>query len=206
MLFMESIARMVPAEKPSEILLDELDIWSEVFPELMKADKVVQRNRQTVLEHTLRVLDGTKDRDHVLILSAIAHDLGKINSKTIDKDGKVSFPGHQYDSACIVKVRLADLVSRDILIAITRIVKNHMYDIKDLYQESAIRRFIASVGEDNIDNWFRLRTADSFAYLPEEVAIPPKHYYHTIIKPFRQRIDEVMSREIEYDFKDIMPE
>jgi len=202
-----SIKEMIGHSTPSDVLYEDFDLWSRVFPELKRARSVTQRNKQTVLEHTANVLDRTEKRNRVIILSAIAHDLGKVNTRTIDKDGKIHFFGHQHDSASIVRTRLRDIdFDENITKAVTRVVRNHMYDIKDLRSEASIRKFIAEVGEKNLDAWFVVRTADSFAYLPEEAIIPAERYHDTIIVPFKQRIDKFLASSPEpYDYKDIMP-
>jgi len=202
----ESIKSMIRAKDPSAILEEDFTLWCIVFPELERAAEIRQRNKQTILDHTICVLSRIKTKNLITILSAITHDLGKVNTRTIDRDGTIHFAGHQHDSASIVRTRLRDIdFNPDITGAVVRIVRNHMYDIKNLRQKQAIERFIAAVGPDNLDSWFELRTADSFAYLPQEVEIEAHHYQETIIAPFRKRIDDVLdSNPEEYKYEDIM--
>lgn len=203
----DSIVNMIKSDRPSDILYADLPVWEGVFPEIKKAKRVTQRNKQTVIQHTYNVLNGIRKKNTVTIVSAITHDLGKVNTRRIDTDGRISFCGHHFESAMIVKNRLPEIgFNQDVLDAVIRIVRNHMYDIKDMHVASSIRRFIAEVGEANLDNWFELRTADSYAYLPDEVVISPSDYNNTIISPFKKRIEKVLAEDpLQYTYEDIMP-
>lgn len=68
-----------------------------VFPELEQTVDLAQNGYHfgTVWEHTLAVLDKIKEKDLVLRLTALLHDVGKLQTRSMSEDGKVQFIGHE---------------------------------------------------------------------------------------------------------------
>lgn len=68
-----------------------------VFPELEQTIDLAQNGYHfgTVWEHTLAVLDKVQEKDLVLRLAALLHDVGKLQTRSMSEDGKVQFIGHE---------------------------------------------------------------------------------------------------------------
>lgn len=155
----EIITGMQSANSPSDYWLNS---W---FPELEKTTFVRQRRNstrwhiwdQTVFDHTMAVLDLLEAANPITLLAGLFHDLGK----GYDSD-------HVEMSVRIAQKRLTEWgTSPYLLDRVIRLIATHMYDIPmpvTAIQEKTIRKFVANVGLDNVENWFTLRRADSLSY------------------------------------------
>lgn len=164
------------------------DYWntSTEFPELKASHSVIQRNGQTLFDHTMRVIDLLTKKTPITLMSGLFHDLGKCYCKS---ENVLLFPCHAEKSADIAKARLTEWGATPFIIdRVTRIVSTHMYDIIGVTQEKTIRKFIADVGQDNIENWFAVRIADSMSYSRYN------QYQQHIIDPFYKAVQQYLSK------------
>lgn len=172
------------------------DYWEfgghvQKFIELNNAISTVnRRDDESVYSHTMNVMDYLPIKNSVTLLAALFHDLGKCRIK-LSEDPEVSkFHGHEIRSVKIVCDRLREWgASEDLVLKVMRLVVTHMYDIKGKKSDKAIRRFIAAVGVDNIENWFSLRYADSAAYDNN------KEYRCRLIEPFQIRVMSFLQKQ-----------
>lgn len=163
------------------------DYWliSDInFPELRAAQLIIQRDGQSVREHTMLVMDLLSIKNPITLLSGLFHDLGKdcVPSTSDNDDPSLpKFHGHAIVSANIAETRLKGWQASPYLIdRVTRIVSTHMYDVSNATQDKTIRKFIASIGQDNVNNWFTLRIADSRSYAVK------RKYHSRIIESFKK--------------------
>lgn len=149
------------------------------LPELIVSREIIQHNGQSVWEHTLIVLDLLSIKNPITLFAGLFHDLGKTCIPLINDSSLPRFPGHADKSSNIAKIRLAQWGGSPYLVdRVSRLISTHMFDISQKMRERTIRKFVADVGIDNIENWFALRRADSASY---------SHYYEYekhIIDPF----------------------
>jgi hypothetical protein len=71
-----------------------------------------------------------------------------------------------------------------------------MFHYTDEWNDSAVRRFIARVGEANLENIYRLRMADAYAAAAHK---PPPDY----LLPFTRRIEKILEAGRAFSLKDI---
>ncbi len=167
---------------PSRFWIDE-DIS---FAILDDAKCMHQRSGETVFEHTMNVLDGLQEQNAVTMLAALFHDLGKLTTRTY-VDNKVYFWNHELASIIMAQEMLTLWKAPQQLIKdVVSIIKTHMMDLKSNITKGKIRRFIADIGTDNIDNWFTVRKSDATAYNKRK--IKPKEYVDIIIIPFEKKV------------------
>ena len=182
----EIIHGMTTAHMPS-------DYWLEVgveFPELDNSHSVQQRDRRSVWEHTMLVLDALTVKNPTTLLSGLFHDLGKYYIDPTDDPSRSKFPGHAGKSAEIARARLEKWgANPDLVDSVVRVVSAHMFDIRDAARDKTIRKFVASVGKDNVENWFVLRFADSRSYSGYE------QYANYLIEPFRRAVMSYLERQ-----------
>lgn len=156
---------MQAAELPSDYWINS----NIKFPELEASRTIMQRNNQSVWEHTMLVINHLVIKNPITLLASLFHDLGKCHVvspiKNIGDLSLYQFPRHSIESCYIAKRRLTQWETTPyIMDRILRIIKTHMYDIVDIVGEKTIRKFIAEVGLDNLENWFAVRRADSASY------------------------------------------
>lgn len=133
-----------------------------LLPELDETYGVEQNeyHPDDLFTHSVKSCDAAPAELH-LRWSALMHDLGKKAARKI-VGGRIVFYRHEDESARIAEAVLERLrFPRDFTRKVTHIVKHHMFNITDEWSDSAIRRFVARVGRENIDDLFALRVADA---------------------------------------------
>lgn len=153
------------------------------LPELDSSRLVIQRNGQSVWEHTMSVIDLLTIKNDITLLSGLFHDLGKSCILPMDDTSLPRFPGHAEESAKIAETILSEWGATPYLVdRVSRLISTHMFDLSNAMRDKTIRRFIADVGIDNVDNWFILRVADSRSYVAQQ------QYRNRFIEPFRKAV------------------
>jgi tRNA nucleotidyltransferase (CCA-adding enzyme) len=143
-------------------LLKTLSLLKEIIPELAACVDFDQRNPhhdKCVFEHTLSVLDGVSPKLS-LRLAALLHDIGKPHCFSVDEEGVGHAYGHQLKSREMAENILARLkydsrLSQVVLLLIKEHMSKYGYT-----REISIKKLIARVGEENLDDLFELQIAD----------------------------------------------
>lgn len=186
----EIIDAMKVADLPS-------DYWINPcvkLPELEVSKSIIQRNNQSVWEHTMLVIDLLIIKNPITLLSGLFHDLGKGYVLPIDSAPSSRFPGHDNQSANIAETWLTKWgATPHVIDSVTRIISTHMFDISDAMREKTIRKFVADVGKNNIQNWFTLRVADSCSYSAN------KQYQNRFIETFRKAVVSYLEKQPSLD-------
>lgn len=154
------------------------------IPEFKEASKCVQKYNQTVLSHTIDVINNLEIKNNTTILSAMFHDIGKINTKkTLKKPNEWSFYGHSEESVKIAKkyfnIFNIDVITKD---KVCSIIETHMLDIVNNMSDRSLNNFICRVNPDNILNWIVIRKADIKSYGDADKFLSNKFY------PFCERV------------------
>ncbi|MBN2101176.1 HD domain-containing protein [Candidatus Dojkabacteria bacterium] len=178
------------------------------MPELLEGVGFEQKifHKHDVYNHLLRTLDlspvGVR-------LAALLHDIGK--PRKAMPDGH--FYGHDREGEeMAIKIMKRMRFSRAEIKRVANLVRNHMFyypTIEDgatsreqeqfeskKWTDSAVRRFIARVGEDAIDDLFALRMADASAN-PEGIWDPGE------IEELQKRISEVREKDMALKVTDL---
>lgn len=140
---------------------EELGLLRVLLPEVSALRGVPQGKPLAgdALDHSFRVADALPDGDPVLRLAGMLHDLGKATTLASGH-----FIGHE-----IVGAGLAEGVMRRLRFPVRDVervrvlVRRHMFGYHSSWTDAAVRRFIARVGLDRLDDLFTLREADDAA-------------------------------------------
>lgn len=138
-----------------------------VLPELARAHGVEQNeyHPDDVFHHSVKSCDNAP-RDNLLVRwAALLHDVGKVDKKqVITEEGaepRVVFYGHEKTSAEMTGAVLARLrFAGDFRRRCVHLVAEHMFYYQPEWKRSTLRRFIRTVGPENLDDLFLLRRAD----------------------------------------------
>jgi tRNA nucleotidyltransferase (CCA-adding enzyme) len=154
------LGKLLAAERPSAGLrvMAESGLLEVVLPELA-AQRGVPQNKvpgEDLWDHTLRTTDAAPVDRPVVRLAALLHDIGKPPTQA---DGH--FYGHD-----AIGARMADALLRRLhepraaSDRVVKLIRNHMFTYDGGWGDGAVRRLIAKIGRDALEELFLLREAD----------------------------------------------
>lgn len=148
-------------------------------------------------------LKSTPTNDPLVRLAALLHDIGKVGTYKKDKDGNVTFYGHDIvGGENVLKIAKRFNLSKKQSDKLYRLVRYHMFTVDENQTDSAIRRFIKSVGLENIDDMLALRVGDRLGG-----GTPTATSWR--IEKFKERIQQVLYKpfsisDLKVNGKDVM--
>ena len=145
------IDRLIVGEQVEAALwgLVESGLAEEVIPELpaLAVEQDPVHHHKDVLAHTIAVV-GKCPRDRIVRLAALFHDVGKPETKAIDRGG-VTFHHHEVVGARLTRARLRELrFSKDEIDDVSDLVYLHMrpHTFKMGWTDRAVRRYVRDAG------------------------------------------------------------
>ncbi|HWO07294.1 MAG TPA: CCA tRNA nucleotidyltransferase [Candidatus Paceibacterota bacterium] len=165
----DEFTKILESDRPMQALFvaQKLDILKYIIPELEQGIGCAQNQAHSfdVFEHLLRSLQHAADKKWPLEvrLATLLHDIGKPASRRWSDDKKDwTFYGHDVIGARMTKKILSDLrFPKETIQKVEALVRWHMFfSDPDTITLSAVRRLIARVGPDNIDDLVNLRVCD----------------------------------------------
>ena len=140
-------------------LLAETGILEQVSAALA-AQRGVAQNKvagEDLWDHTLRTVDAAPRDRPVVRLAALVHDIGKPATAA---DGH--FYRHEVAGAELAGQLLDRLhVPRSTAERVVHLVRQHMFRYEPNWSDAAVRRFLAKIGPDSVEDLFALREADN---------------------------------------------
>lgn len=151
-----------------KIMLEYVDIWGEVIPELKKMKGFEQHNPHhvhDVLTHTCVALSKASD-DLTIRLAVLFHDIGKPDSFFMDEKGVGHFYGHAIKSVDLTRGILERLkVDNNTKKQVLTLIKYHDLDLQA--SERYIRRLGYKLGDlEMVKNLVLLQRADNYGQAP----------------------------------------
>jgi poly(A) polymerase/tRNA nucleotidyltransferase (CCA-adding enzyme) len=146
-------------------LLRQTSLLKEILPELDRCYGVSQNKHHIydVYWHSLKSLEYAVKKNYPLYLrlASLFHDI----AKPLTKQGEgpdCTFYGHEILGAKMTKKILQRLrYSNEIIQKVTHLVRHHMFYLEiDKVTPSAVRRFVRRVGQENLEDLFKVRHAD----------------------------------------------
>jgi len=165
----DEFIRILKSKNPMQgiIFLEKLELLEYVAPDLIRGIGVDQNQAHAfdVYEHLLRTMQhaADKDWDFDIRIAGLFHDISKPETRRWSKEkNDWTFHGHEVVGARVTKKALKDLkFPRETVERVTKFVRWHMFfSDPDEITLSAVRRTIANIGEENIDDLLKLRRCD----------------------------------------------
>ncbi len=204
----EFMKLLLNSSKPSKgiDLMRECGLLQIFLPELLEGFGVEQKlyHVHDVYWHSLKTCDYAQDS---VKLAALLHDIAKPRTDM----GNGHFYGHD-----VMGVEMIDNIMKRLRFSKTEIervktlVRNHMFYYPHSQQEdkskeellpsqwsdSAIRRFLNRVGEENVEDLFKLRIADATSnpntpFDPEEITQLQKHISEVRAKDMALKVSDL---------------
>ncbi len=188
-------------------LLESAGLLKYIIPELREGIKVKQNRHHiyTVWEHILKTLDYSAKKDYSLEvrLASLFHDIGKPQTKRGEGPDS-TFYGHEVVSAKIA-VKILDRLrfSKSLIEKVSHLVRYHMfyYNVGDV-TEAGVRRFLARVGPENVDDLIKVREADRIGSgVPKAVPYKLRHLLFMIEKVKK---DPILPKMLKLNGNDLM--
>lgn len=196
----DEFIKIIMTERATQgiLLMEELDILRYVCPELREGLGVSQNLHHiyTVFEHNVRALDYSVKKNYSLHvrLASLLHDVGKTRSKK-GEGLHATFYNHDLIGAKMCLVIMDRLrFSKELIEQVSHLVRYHLfyYNVGEV-SDAGVRRFIARVGENSIDDLIRVREADRIGSgVPKAVPYKLRHLLFMIDKVRRDPISPKM--------------
>ncbi|HTY13692.1 MAG TPA: CCA tRNA nucleotidyltransferase [Candidatus Omnitrophota bacterium] len=160
----DELVKMLKAEKPSIgfELMRRSGLLDLFLPELVSCHGIEQPpeyHKYDVYWHSLFSCDAAPADNLVARLAALLHDISKPACKV-----EYTFYNHDQTGAELSEGILKRLkFSNEIISKVSNLIRNHMFDYKPAWSDSAVRRFMRRVGPENLEDLFALRRADTRA-------------------------------------------
>ena len=188
-------------------ILRETELLEEIMPELLEGVGVTQNLHHiyTVWEHNVRSLKYTCEKNYSLEvrLAALMHDIGKPRAKR-GEGYNSTFYGHDVIGARMTKEIGKRLkFPQDLTDRLTKMVRYHMfYYLPDEVTESSVRRLVANIGRENVEDLLKLREADRIGSgTPKAIPYKLRHLKFMIDKVAR---DPISPKMLKVNGNDIM--
>lgn len=171
--FRDELLKLMKAEKPSAglKLMEESGILDIFIPEFKKCRGCIQGDfigyhQFDVLDHLFYACDGAPASKQNVRLAALFHDIGKPDVKRViptPQGDQFTFYNHEAKSQQITKEILFRLKFSNAEIAnICHLVVNHMFNYTQDWTDAAVRRFLAKIQAENLEDLYDLRLADIY--------------------------------------------
>lgn len=191
------------------LLLEETGLLENIIPELREGIGVSQNLHHiySVWEHLVRALKYTAGKKYSLPvrLASLFHDIGKPRSKR-GEGLHSTFYGHEVIGAKMVAQIMERLrFPKGLTVQVVKLVRYHMffYNVGEV-TESSVRRLMANVGKENMENLLKVREADRIGSgRPKAVPYKLRHMKYIIDKVSH---DPISVKMLKIDGNELMEE
>ena len=203
----DEFLKMLKSDFPREavMLLDETGLLEQFLPELLAMKDVAQSGHHLtdVWIHSLDALAACPNRDPIVRLATLLHDVGKPATQKM-KGGQYTFYNHQVVGAHLAK-RIAQrlrLNKRDID-RVFILVRQHMFYYQPENTDASIRRFMRQVGLENLNDILDVREADRLGSNARKTSWRLEEMKQRMIEQLHQPLS---TRDLAIDGNDLMKE
>lgn len=190
----DEFTKILLSDRPMQALFvaQKLGILKYIVPELEDGIGCDQNQAHSfdVFEHLLRSLQHAADQKWPLEvrLAALLHDIGKpATRRHSDEKNDWTFHGHEVVGAKMAKKILKDLkFPKETTDKVESLIRSHMFfSDPDTVTLAAVRRLIARVGRENIEDLVNLRVCDRIG-----TGRPKAHPFR--LRKYMSMIDEAL--------------
>lgn len=206
----DELCKILISNNPSKgfEMLEDTGILKIILPkihELVNYTPNCNNHNRDVFKHTLKVIDNTHN-DLLLRLSALFHDVGKLNTMTFLENGHCYFPGHSEESAIMTKKILSELAfdNNTIKRSCSIIAEHLVLNVNYLPTDGEIKRLINKVGKENIYLLFDLQRADTKALWAPEPFLAKIDFIEARVKYILKNKEPLSIKDLDIDGKFLM--
>ncbi len=205
----DELVKIIMADRAAEgiILLEDAGLLKFIIPELREGIGCSQNKHHiyTVFDHNVRALNYTAQKNYSLVvrLAALFHDVGKPRTKR-GEGPDATFYGHEIVGARMT-AKIMDRLkfAKELIEQVSRLVRYHLfyYNVGEV-TEAGVRRFLARVGPENVDDLLKVREADRIGSgVPKAFPYKLRHLLFMIEKVKR---DPISPKMLKVNGEDVM--
>jgi putative nucleotidyltransferase with HDIG domain len=203
----EEIDKILFSALPSKglRLMEKTGLLKTFLGELSACRGIEQKgfHQFDVLDHSLHACDyaAANNYSREVRLAALLHDIGKPQVREMETSSSGhaiwTFYRHEEASAKMSREILNRLRYPNVVIdKACHLIKEHMFLYTDDWSDTAVRRFIARIGEANLDDIYRLRRADVYGFSGKEPD-------YRSIKQLVERVNKILAASHAFTIKDL---
>jgi putative nucleotidyltransferase with HDIG domain len=199
----DEIDKMLDTSNPSTgfLLMEKTGLLELFLNELFMCRSIEQKGFHSfdVLDHSLLACDYAAEKNYSreIRLAALFHDIGKPQTRKLCENGIWTFYRHEEVSTSMCRTILNRLRYPNAVIDnVCHLVKEHMFNYTEDWTDAAVRRFIARVGLDNLENLYRLRRSDTYGFSGKESN--PQSILLLV-----KRVDKILEKSRSFSLKDL---
>ncbi len=197
----EELMKIMGTETPSLSfkLFRDTGLLRILFPELYACIGVKQKGSHSydVFEHSLYACDGVPPTHKEVRIAALFHDIGKPGVMKTGEDGIATFHNHEKLSESMArKIMLRYRFPVKSMNKISHLILCHMFHYEPSWTDSAVRRLIARVGVENLEDLFLLRMGDIWGTARKE-------RNNERLNQLKERIESVLQEENAFSIRDL---
>ena len=197
----DELVKILKSDRPSIGLyaMEDSELMKEILPELNQCRGVRQGgvHKYDVFDHSLLSCDGAPQSKPLVRLAALLHDIGKAVTASGNQEVGFSFYRHELvaEEKChTIMRRLRFSRTEEALVSL--LVRHHMFHYTEDWSDGAVRRFLAKVGPEHMEDLFDLRTADQYGMQ----GIRPRF---DTLGPLRGRISSILAADDALSLRDL---
>ena len=196
----DELGKILLSDRPSWglSLLERTGLLKLLLPELSAGRGCRQKGDHSfdVLDHLYYSVDAAP-KILAIRLAALFHDVGKPEAMVETEEGERHFHRHETISASMASRAMKLLkYPNDLIDEVAHLIGHHMFNYSDEWSDAALRRFVASVGRENLESLFMLRCADTAG--TKRTAPDPRN-----LDPLRRRIEKLLAQDSALGLKDL---
>ncbi len=183
--FRDEFCKMLLSPQPSLALnlMEHTGVMQIFLNEFLQARNCEQTDYRgfhkfDVLDHLYYAADGAAlyAKDNLIVaLAALFHDIGKVQAKKVDQNGKITFINHEIYSEKICRNIMTRLkFSNEQIEKTCHLVKEHMFHYEKNWSNAAIRRSIIRTKKECLEDLFLLRKCDLFGMYATKIEDCPE--------------------------------
>lgn len=184
-----------------ELILPDINLLVDFSP------KCTNHNRN-VFSHTLKVIDNTEN-NLILRLSALFHDVGKINTLTPFNNGSFyGFPRHCIEGAIMSKTILSNLrFDNNTIKTVSKLIEHHLVlNVNTMPTKYEVKKLLNSVGKDSIYLLFDLQRADINSLNNPEPFLKKVSYTQSLVDDILQTNEPLKIKDLKLTGEDLILE
>ncbi|MBU5455512.1 CCA tRNA nucleotidyltransferase [Caproiciproducens sp. MSJ-32] len=209
----DELCKILISKSPSKgiSILQKTGLLEFIIPELnllVNYSPLSIKHNKDVFGHTLKVMDNIKDNNLILMLSALLHDVGKLNTLTLETDGIYRFPKHNIEGALMSKTILKNLKFDNYTInSVSKLIEHHLV-LKVNYMPTRyeVKKYLLDVGEDLIYLLFKLQKADIRALDNPAPFIKKVNYIKDTVTDILSNKEPLYIKDLDINGEDLIKE